>query len=133
MNDTDLTLDGALAAGECGGVHGWLQRFLRSDEGLNLSLAEHFAHVPPRYEGPKRIALAQMRRIAGPEPTMDWPADDPVLWEADVAAKMESIAMGWNPPPLVAHAESLALSDGNRRYEALRRSGRRDYWTILFS
>ena len=126
-----LTLAGAMAAAASEDLHEWLQVFLRSPEGLNVSLADHFELTQPRYERPEMIELSRMTPITGPDPSFRWQAD-PDQWEADISAKAAALEAGWEPPPLVADRQSLVLSDGNRRYEALRRCGQLTYWTILF-
>jgi hypothetical protein len=134
--DLPLTLQGALTAGERGELHVWLQRFLRSPESLNISLADYLDNAVGEYEGPIVVPLASVVRITGPEPKAvlgPWGGVDPATWEPDIARMVTGLEGGWEPTPLVASKEHRFLSDGNHRHEALRRSGRVEYWTILIT
>jgi hypothetical protein len=44
------------------------------------------------------------------------------------------IINGWKVPPLIAtyKKSKLSIRDGNHRFEALKKCGRRKYWTIIW-
>ena len=72
------------------------------------------------------LPLARLERLAGHADEDVLCAVDPGEWEDDVAAMMEELDAGWEPPPLLARGEPdrrLVLEDGNHRFEALHRQG----------
>lgn len=88
--------------------------YLRGPGG-NPSLADFLERERPNYLGPVRHTLLPLRRIAGPEPNIDWPKD-PADWESDISGKVKAIKEGWAPLPLIVQLRDMAIFDGNRRH-----------------
>lgn len=129
--DEDWTLGGAQRAAGEGRLPEWVGGFLAATG--NLVLAAALAQRPHWWLGPVRLPLAELRRLAGPEPdaVCPIPAEQ---WEADVAAMVASLGRGWVPPPLLVEArgERLLVQDGSHRFAALVRAGAHDGWVILY-
>jgi hypothetical protein len=132
-NNNDFSVDSAQHAAEDGRLAEWVLDFLASEGSDNAELAAAFAFRGATYLGPIQFELGQLTPMAGPD------GDDVVVpvaeeeWEADVAAMKDSVAQGWDPPPLlVSHRDGkFLLEDGNHRFETLRRSGEVNAWAIL--
>ncbi|MBW3014791.1 ParB N-terminal domain-containing protein [Candidatus Woesearchaeota archaeon] len=108
----------------------WVASILRSTD--NESMAKR---VEDRgiLIGPVEVSLDKMIRHCGPEPGMKFPEEKEVF-EKRIGNMVKDIEKGWDVPPLVVwfldHEYSLA--DGSHRFEALKRSGKKKYWTFIW-
>jgi hypothetical protein len=136
VNDSKrFGLAGASAAADKGDeeIARWVGDFLASRGSDNAVLAAALSQDPHWWFGPVELPIADLERLAGPEP--DVLCDiDPEEWDDDVDAMQASIDEGWEPPPLLAEWQDgrLLLQDGNHRYEALAREGASHAWTLVY-
>jgi hypothetical protein len=86
--------------------------------------------------GPVWFPLDEVKRSLGPE--KDKPIFEPrILFELVILHKIMEIRRGWKPPPILTvysmYEDKLKLhiADGSHRYEALIRSGYKDYYLII--
>ena len=133
--DTRLGLAGAQAAADVGDeeVARWVGEFLTSGGSSNAVLAAALAQEPHWWYGPVLLPIADLERLAGPEPDVVC-TEDPAEWEHDVEDIEEKLDDGWEPPPLLAEWRDgrLLLQDGNHRCEALAREGAAEAWTLVY-
>lgn len=134
MNAGDpYSVEAARAAEDAGRLAEWVTEFLSSPGSDNEALAAELAFAGASFLGPVRLALADLHRLAGPD---DLDVSIPVpeqKWDREVDAMDESLARGWQPPPLVVsyRGGAYVLEDGNHRYDALRRAGATHTWAVL--
>jgi hypothetical protein len=69
------------------------------------------------------LRLEDVNDISGADEDFDWPVPRDEF-EAKVTSMMKRLEEGWDAPPLIVHAPTLRLVDGNHRREALLRLGR---------
>jgi len=135
MNDSDVTFDlpGARRAAASDETARWVGDFLASKGSDNAILAAALAQCRHWWLGPIELPIADLVRLAGPEDDALVPIDDRE-WEADVQSMEESVAAGWEPPPLLAEYQNgrILLQDGNHRYEALAREGAELAWVLVY-
>jgi hypothetical protein len=133
--DSDLSLAGATAAADAGDeeVASWVGDFLASRGSDNAVLAAALATAPHWWFGPVQLPLAELERLAGPEDDALCEVD-PDEWRDDVDSMHESLADGWEPPPLLVEWQEgrLVLQDGNHRHAALVRAGESHAWTLVY-
>src|SRR5438309_758136 len=82
--------------------------------------------------GPVLMPLDQFKRIAGPEPEMEFRCTRE-SWDADVRTIMALDLE--NLPPVIAEyvgRATLRLCDGSHRHEASLRRGRKGVWTLVW-
>jgi hypothetical protein len=127
-----MTLDDAIAAGARGELADWVDAFLRGP-GNNVELADGLLRAPRWWRGPIELPLAQLIRLVGPEPGMEY-FEAAESWARRVDAMVDSLARGWQPPPLIAwyRGGQLTVQDGGHRLAALARGGRERAWTIIW-
>lgn len=128
-----FTVKTARAAAERGELADWVDRFLRSDGSDNADLADELSQKMTAWEGPVRLPLRRLKRLAGPP-------DAPVLcpidedeWPERVEDMAEKAEDGWEPPPVIVayRNDDFVLEDGNHRVESLRRADEREAWAIV--
>jgi FMN phosphatase YigB (HAD superfamily) len=129
-----FTVAGAAEAAERDELALWVGEFLASRGSDNAVLAAALAQRRLWWQGPVRLPLEGLVRLAGPDDDATCPIDADE-WDEDVGAMASSIEQGWEPPPLlVEHRDGrLLLQDGNHRHEALVRSGAREAWAVVWS
>ena len=130
---TTFDLDGARRAAARDETARWVGDFLASKGSDNAILAAALAQRRHWWLGPIELPIADLVRLAGPEDDALVPIDDRE-WEADVQSMEESVAAGWEPPPLLAEYQDgrVLLQDGNHRYEALAREGAEVAWVLVY-
>src|SRR5262249_3809630 len=108
-----FTLESAQRAAETGELDRWGGDFLSRRGSNNGELGAGLARTPHRWIGPVRVSVTELVRIAGPEPTVEWPVE-PGEWESEIAHMDQSLDRGWHPPPLIAQRRDgqLVLRDG---------------------
>ncbi len=131
--DDPYSVEAAKRAGDDGRLSEWVTTFLTSPGSDNEALAAELAFGHASFIGPVRLALADLRPLAGPD---DHDVNIPVPeqeWDDDVDAMDEHLAQGWEPPPLLVSQRDGAyvLEDGNHRHDALRRAGATHTWAVL--
>jgi hypothetical protein len=128
-------LAGASAAADRGddAIASWVGDFLASRGSDNVVLAAALAQAPHWWFGPVELPVADLEPLAGPgDDTLC--EVDPEDWHDDVAAMVDSLDDGWEPPPLLAEWQDgrLLLQDGNHRHQALLRAGTACAWTLVY-
>ena len=131
--DDPYSVEAAKRAADGGCLAEWVAKFLAGPGSDNEALAAKLAFGGASYLGPVRFALDDLRPLAGPD---DHDVSIPVPeqeWDDEVDAMDESLARGWEPPPLLVSYRSGAyvLEDGNHRHDALRRAGATHAWAVL--
>jgi hypothetical protein len=117
----------ALAAGE---LAEWSQAFLRG-EGDNVNIANPLSERGDDVYLLAEVRLDDVNDISGVGDDFDWPVPRDEF-EAKVTSMMQRLEEGWDAPPLIVHAPTLRLVDGNHRREALLRLGRSSYWAVMW-
>jgi len=131
----EFSVEAARAAAERGELEAWVRRFLASPGSDNEPLAHDLCERMQVWEGPVRLPIDSLHRLAGPP-------GDPVLrplsedeWDDRVDDMEEQVEDGWEPPPVIVSYDrthdQLVLEDGNHRVESLRRAGREEAWSIV--
>lgn len=118
---------------ERGLLEDWVHEYLRSD-GQNTGLSDGLRLQTRYWLGPIEVPLDQLDRACGPEASMEYQEPE-ADWERRVTAMLEGIQGGWQAAPFIVQytAEGrLSVRDGNHRWEALRRSGRTAYWSVIW-
>ncbi|MBT8211556.1 MAG: ParB/RepB/Spo0J family partition protein [Acidimicrobiia bacterium] len=131
--DDPYSVEAAKRAADDGRLAEWVTTFLASPGSNNEALAAELAFSGASFLGPVRFALDDLHPLAGPD---DHDVSIPVPrqeWADKVDAMDESLARGWEPPPLlVSYRDGTAVvEDGNHRHEALRRAGATHTWAVL--
>ncbi len=131
--DHAYSVDTARRASDAGRLAEWVTAFLSSPGSDNEELAAELALRGATFLGPVRLALDDLHPLAGPD---DHDVEIPVPvreWDVEVDAMDESLARGWEPPPLLVSFRhgTFVLEDGNHRHDALRRAGVTQTWAII--
>lgn len=124
-----MTLESAL---EAENIEKWVHEFLTT-VGNNVSFSDGLKLEKRTFKGPIKMPLSAFKRCCGPESDMPF-YEARENFERRVCGMMDHMKKGWSMPPLILkHDEDgYELSDGNHRYEALKRSGIKAYWVILW-
>lgn len=111
----------------------WVISFLNS-EGQNPDLAKGIEYHTRYTVMQEDFPLERLHRIAGPEPGTPYRADE-IYWEQTIVRLIDRLKNGLMLPPLIAvdfvDEKGLAIADGNKRFEALKRLGFKSYMTVL--
>jgi aminoglycoside phosphotransferase len=119
----------ALSESSDAAVHTWFQRVLREGSNPNLPLADGLLLEERFYLGPFPLELDLLVRCCGPEPGIGFP-DPTASWQQHVDGLAAAIGSGLRIP-LLAHAATLVVMDGNHRVAAALQAGLDRYPTIL--
>ena len=127
------SVEAAKRADDAGRLAEWVTTFLASPGSDNEALAAELVFGGASFLGPVRLPLDDLHPLAGPDdhdvfiPVPERQGGD------EVASMDESLARGWEPPPLlVSYRGGLyMLEDGNHRHDALRRAGATHTWAIV--
>ncbi|QVK19454.1 ParB N-terminal domain-containing protein [Mycoplasmatota bacterium] len=113
-------------------IEDWIHSFLH-DEGNNIPFSEGLRLSKRYYIGPIKMPLSLFKRCCGPEENLKYVIDQ-TDFERNVKAIQERYKKGWDMPPLIINYvnKSFELTDGNHRYEALRRENIKDYYIIIW-
>lgn len=118
-------------------LHEWVYNFLHTvgkNKGMARGILRRKEEQKLLWVGPINFQLKELTRCTGPEKNLEYPQAIK-NWESKVGAMIKSIKKGWEVPLLIANPRpwpTLSIRDGNHRYEALLRSGKRKYWTIFW-
>ncbi|MFA5010002.1 MAG: hypothetical protein WC553_02075 [Patescibacteria group bacterium] len=132
INHQRWSVESAQAAAVNGTLQEWLIAYLRN-EGNNEKLArviEEQTNVIT-IQPPRLISLQRMKIMVGPPNSGRKWTDS--KWEVNIKKFVHLIQTGWNPPPIILTdywGTPNAITDGNHRYEALKRLGYKKYWAI---
>lgn len=127
------SVESASRAAEADRLAEWVLRFLSSPGSDNEVLAAELALDGATFLGPVRLALSDLRPLAGPETSAAGIRVPVQMWNDEVDEMDESLAGGWDPPPiLVSYRDgAFAIEDGNHRFDALRRTGATHTWAVI--
>ncbi len=84
--------------------------------------------------GPINFPLSELTRCCGPEKEMEY-SETLKKWNTRVDSMTQEIKKGWEAPVIIVNPREwpiLSVRDGNHRYEALVRSGKKKYHTIFW-
>ena len=128
-----FSVEAARRAAIAGRLDAWVTEFLASPGSDNEALAAELAFHGVSFYGPVRVTLDELRPLAGPDDhdvTIRVPAK---VWNEEVHSMDESLALGWQPPPLLISRREgeYVLEDGNHRHDALRRAGATHTWAVI--
>lgn len=127
-----FTLESALKAKDQGKLHQWAINYL-NDEGKNEKLSKILKEENNIWTDIIEYPLDKLKRVMGPEKEMIF-HENLKKWEKRIDHFIECIKNGEALPPIIAtdYWDEIHISDGTHRYEALRRTGCKKYWTIFF-
>jgi len=131
-NHNRWTVESAQKATEKGALRKWLVNYLKN-EGNNLKLAQTVEESTDKMkiEPPKMMLLSRMKIMVGPPGSKrKWIDKD---WGKNIEKFVKLIESGWSPPPIIVTdfwKPGISITDGNHRYEALKKIGYKKYWAI---
>jgi len=126
------TLSSAAEYAQAGKLEDWVHAYLLTD-GHNREFSDGLKLFDRAFYGPVNMPLSLFARCCGPEEGMRWRMD-PAWWEKRVGDLMQVLQTEEDMPPLIAHfvEGDFELNDGNHRFEALTRLGRKEYPFIIW-
>jgi hypothetical protein len=112
-------------------IEEWVIQFVSATD--NKRLAEIIQNNKGKWEGPKEFDLSELKRLVGPEEGMLFPEHKDVF-ESKVNKMISRIDSGWDVPPLIfwESEDGLSMMDGGHRFEALKRTGFKKYWIVIW-
>ena len=127
------TLSSARKFAEQGRIEEWVHAYL-CGEGHNKPFSDGLKLCVRYYTAPIVLALAKLSRCCGPEENMPYRVH-PEVFERKVRGIMDAAESGADLPPLIVNYENgkFTLNDGNHRYEAYARLGRRECEVIIWT
>jgi hypothetical protein len=130
-SENKFTLENALLARENNTLKLWVQYFLR-DEGKNPKLANVLKANKKVWVDLVEYNLLKLVRVMGPEKEMVF-HEDQKKWEQRINTFVDIIKDGYKPAPLIVTDiwGDFHISDGTHRFEALKKAGIKEYWTIF--
>ena len=128
----ERTLRGAMEAAALGRTDEWVDAFLSSGVGANLPMGVGLKKQRRWWIGPVLLPLDQFRRVAGPEPEMEYRCTHEA-WDSHVTTIM-GIEREHLPPVIAEYVgqSRLRLHDGSHRHEASHRRGQRAIWALIW-
>ena len=128
------TLTMARQYAEAGRIDVWMQDFLRAD-GKNLTLADGLLKEERYYFGLREVPLTLFSNIKTGVPEYLHAAND-IEYFFDVVDRMkESLADGWDAPPLIVDYVygQFHVNDGRHRLETYRQLGVERVWAAVWT
>lgn len=119
---------------EDGRIDAWMQDFLRAD-GKNVALADGLLLEERYYFGLREVPLSLFAGIKTGAPEYLHAAND-VQYFFDVVDRMkESLADGWDAPPLIVEYVygCFQVDDGRHRLELYRQLGVEKVWAVIWT
>jgi hypothetical protein len=114
----------------------WIHLFLCRNEknGGNEAFSKGLKLEPRKYYSPCLMNLNKFQRCCGPEEDMKYrvPASD---FNKKIKGIIENFQKNiYDMPPLIINrnADKYELSDGNHRFEALKKLGIKEFWVIIW-
>ena len=119
---------------EEGRIEQWLQDFLRAD-GKNMALAEGILKEERYYFGLLEIPIALLSDVKSGAPEYLHAANDIQYFFAVVDSMKESMADGWDAPPLIVEYlyGRFKVDDGRHRLETYRQLGVEKVWAVIWT
>ena len=128
----ECTLTSALEYGKAGQTEKWIHEYLLSD-GQNKEFSDGLKLFDRYFMCPVKMPLSFFTRCCGPEDDMKYkiPKD---AFELHVQKLMNVIQNESNMPPFIANYVDgrFELNDGNHRFEAYRRLGKKEHYIIIW-
>lgn len=117
-----------------GRIDEWMQDFLRAD-GKNLALADGLLLEERHYFGLREIPIALLSDVKSGAPEYLHAANDIQYFFEVVDRMKESLAEGWDAPPLiVAYVYGkFEVNDGRHRLELYRQMGVERVWAAVWT
>ena len=128
------TLSLAKLYDEDGRIDEWMQDFLRAD-GKNLALADGLIKEERFYLGLREVPISLFSNIKTGAPEYLHAAND-IEYFFDVVDRMkESLADGWDAPPLIVEYVygNFQVDDGRHRLELYRQLGVEKVWAVIWT
>ena len=117
-----------------GRIDEWLQDFLRAD-GKNLALADGLLKEERFYFGLREVPISLFAGVKSGAPEYLHAAND-IEYFFDVVDRMkESLADGWDAPPLIVEYVygKFQVDDGRHRLETYRQLGVKKVWAVIWT
>ncbi len=126
------TLDSALRAKKEGKLHQWVLDYLNS-EGKNKKLGKILKEEEYIWSDLVEYPLDKLERVMGFEKDMIF-KESRDKWEKRILYFTNCLKKGESFAPLISadYWGGIHIADGAHRFEALKRLGFRNYWTIFY-
>jgi len=127
-----FTLESAIEAKNQRKLHQWVIKYL-NDEGDNKKLSKILTEEKYLSIDLVKYPLNQLKRVMGPENKMLF-HEDLKKWNRRVEYFIRCINKKELLPPIIATDfwNGVHISDGTHRFEALKKTGHKKYWTIFY-
>jgi len=127
-----FTLESSLKARDQGKLDQWVTSYLES-EGKNHRLSKILRQEKYIWSDIVEYPLDKLERVMGYEEGMKF-HEDRDKWERRVSYFTICLERGESFAPLISTDfwGEVDLSDGSHRFEALKKSGYKKYWTIFY-
>lgn len=128
------TLTLARKYAEEGRIDEWMQDFLRAD-GKNPALAEGLLIEERYYFGLREIPISLLEDVKTGAPEYLHAPNDIQYFFAVVDRMKESLADGWDAPPLIVEYVygKFKVDDGRHRLEMYRQLGIEKVWAVIWT
>lgn len=119
---------------EKGKIDGWMQDFLRAD-GKNLALADGLLLEERHYFGLREIPISLLSEVKSGAPEYLHASNDIQYFFEVVDRMKESLAEGWDAPPLIVEYVygKFQVDDGRHRLETYRQLGVERVWAAVWT
>ncbi len=127
-----FTLKSALKAKEQEKLHQWVINYL-NNEGRNEKLSKVLKEESNIWMDIVEYPLDKLKRVMGPEKEMIF-RESLKKWEGRINHFIKCIKNNEVLPPIIAtdYWDEIHICDGTHRYEALKRIGCKEFWTIFY-
>lgn len=117
-----------------GKIDQWMQDFLRAD-GKNLALADGLLLEERHYFGLREIPIALLSDVKDGAPEYLHAENDIQYFFHVVDRMKESLAEGWDAPPLIVEYVygKFQVDDGRHRLETYRQLGVECVWAVVWT
>ena len=117
-----------------GKIDQWMQDFLRAD-GKNLALADGLLLEERHYFGLREIPIALLSDVKDGAPEYLHAENDIQYFFHVVDRMKESLADGWDAPPLIVEYlyGRFKVDDGRHRLETYRQLGAEKVWAVIWT
>ena len=117
-----------------GKIDQWMQDFLRAD-GKNLALADGLLLEERHYFGLREIPISLFSDVKSEAPEYLHAENDIEYFFYVVEQMKESLADGWDAPPLIVEYVygNFQVDDGRHRLETYRQLGIEKVWAVIWT